>query len=53
MKQKPDDDREFQRKVVLGASAPVKSGARAFLRGTAFLILLIIVIYLAARFGHL
>jgi hypothetical protein len=52
MKKTPED-LEFQRKVVLGADARVKSGAKAFLRGAALLLLLIIVIYLATTFGHL
>ena len=53
VKKKSPEDEEFQRKLVFGADVPVKSGAEAFLRSVALLLLLIIVIYLAATFGHL
>ena len=42
-------DREFQRKVVLGADALVNRAARGFMRGVAWGVLLLIVLWVLAR----
>ena len=42
---KPDDDRELQRKVVLGADAIVRTICKGILRGIVLAILIFIVLY--------
>lgn len=52
---KRDDDREFQRKVVLGADAIIRTICKGILRGIVIAILILIVLYAHQQYwpsGH-
>jgi hypothetical protein len=45
-------DKEFQRRVVLGADALVNAAVRGFFRGVAIAIEILALLYVLAQFGH-
>jgi hypothetical protein len=47
-----DDDREFQRLVVLGANRLVNAAARGFFHGIEIAIGILVLLYVVAQFGH-